>query len=314
MTMVNSKVSVVIPAYNSVDYTVETIESALAQTYQDREIIVVDDGSTDNTREVLKKFGDAIQYIYKENGGACSARNLGISRSTGEYIACLDCDDLWLPEKLEYSIDALEVELEASFVFTRCLLIDAAGVEVGEVGGLCKPGQAAYQSILMGGAVPAPTVVIRKSHLARVGFFDEKIFIPADKDLWLRLARESIVCYVDHPLSKYRLSSNYTLRNIDLSLRENIYVLEKQFENTGDIALELRRKVLQENLFVHAMLYRSIGDGENAQKMLWQAFLQNPFNWQILANMCLSLLGISAWNRVAKLRRLINNRGEGIRS
>ena len=97
MAMGYSKVSVVIPAYNNAEYTIETVDSILQQTHREFEIIVVDDGSTDGTREALKKYGNAIQYVYKENGGACSAMNLGISMATGDYIACLDCDDLWLP-------------------------------------------------------------------------------------------------------------------------------------------------------------------------------------------------------------------------
>jgi glycosyltransferase involved in cell wall biosynthesis len=297
------KVSVVIPAYNSADYTIETVESVLAQTYKNREIIVVDDGSTDHTYDELKRFGDEIKYIYKENGGACSARNLGIAMSTGEYVACLDCDDLWLPEKLEYSLFALEACPEASFVFTRCFLIDAGGAVSGEVGGICEAGQGAYKSILQGAAIPAPTVLIRKSYLDRVGVFDEQIFIPADRDLWLRLSRESTTCFVDRPLSKYRMSSNYTLKNLDQSLRENIYVLEKQFKAGNPLAPSLRRRILQENLFVHAMLYRSVENAANARKVLWRAFVVNPFSGRVLGNLIFSLFGIYLWNIAVKIRR-----------
>ena len=297
------KVSVVIPAYNSADYTVETVESVLAQTYRNREIIVVDDGSTDHTHDELKRFGDEIKYIYKENGGACSARNLGIAMSTGEYVACLDCDDLWLPEKLEYSLSALDACPEASFVFTRCFLIDAGGVVSGEVGGICEAGQGAYKSILLGAAIPAPTVLIRKNYLDRVGVFDEQIFIPADKDLWLRLSQESTTCFVDRPLSKYRMSSNYTLKNLDQSLRENIYVLEKQFKSGSPLAPSLRRRILQENLLVHAMLYRSVEDAVNARKVLWRAFIVNPINRRVLGNLIFSLFGMYLWNIAVKIRR-----------
>ena len=98
------KVSVVIPTYNSSQFIVETLESVFAQTYKDYEIIVVDDGSTDNTKEVLQPYTSRIKYIYKENGGPASARNVGIKSAQGEYIAFLDSDDRWLPEKLEKHI------------------------------------------------------------------------------------------------------------------------------------------------------------------------------------------------------------------
>ena len=93
------KVSVIVPAYNKAEYTQKTIESILAQTYPEIEIIVVDDGSTDNTRQALEKFQGRIDYVYKPNGGACSARNFGFKKSAGDYIGFLDCDDLYAKKK-----------------------------------------------------------------------------------------------------------------------------------------------------------------------------------------------------------------------
>ena len=95
------KVSVVIPTYNRAHLICETIDSILAQTYKDYEIIVVDDGSTDNTQEVLKRYGDKVRYFYQQNQGQASAWNFAVRQSSGEYIALLDSDDLWLPQKLE---------------------------------------------------------------------------------------------------------------------------------------------------------------------------------------------------------------------
>ena len=94
-------VSVIIPTYNSAGYIEEALESVFEQTLQDFEIIVVDDGSTDGTGEVLRKYGDRIRYIYQENNGPASARNGGIRVARGEYIAFLDADDLWVSTKLE---------------------------------------------------------------------------------------------------------------------------------------------------------------------------------------------------------------------
>ena len=102
------KVSVIIPAYNKADLTVKTVQSVLSQTYVNIEIIVVDDGSTDDTKEKLLVFGDKINYIYKQNGGACSARNVGINCATGEYLALIDCDDIFYPDKISKSVECLE--------------------------------------------------------------------------------------------------------------------------------------------------------------------------------------------------------------
>lgn len=307
--MGDCKVSVVVPAYNNADYTVETVASVLAQTYGNREIIVVDDGSTDHTRDALKKFGDEIRYVYKENGGACSARNLGIGMSTGVYVACLDCDDLWLPEKLAYSVAALDANPQAGFVFTGCYLIDGTGCSIGQVQNLCDSAGDAFRGMLAGGAVPAPSVVMRRKCLEEVGLFDEKIFIPADLDLWLRLARRYPVCRVDAPLSKYRMDSNYTLKNIRLSLDEHLYVLDKLSTEEGGVPPGLEEKVRRRFLYMHAMMYRKIDDVDHARQTLKRALEECPFSWSIFANYAMSLVGLRAWNWVAWLRgTLVGNR------
>ena len=101
-------VSVIIPVYNRAQYIKDCLDSVINQTYKAYEIIVVDDGSTDNLREILVPYMDKIQYIYKQNGGPSSARNAGTKVSNGEYIAFLDADDMWLPEKLELQIELLK--------------------------------------------------------------------------------------------------------------------------------------------------------------------------------------------------------------
>lgn len=123
------KVSVIIPAYNMAWYTLETVESVLKQTFRDYEIIVVDDGSADNTKDLLHPYIESyrITYIYKENGGASSARNVWIRASQGEYVALLDCDDLWLPEKLEFCVNVLDNKPEVGLVYTFFYRIDRKG-------------------------------------------------------------------------------------------------------------------------------------------------------------------------------------------
>ena len=112
-------VSVIIPSYNSSRYLSQAIESVLAQSYKEFEIIVVDDGSTDNTRKAVEKFKDNVIYLYKSNGGPASARNLGISKSIGEYIAFLDADDYWLPKKLKTQIDFIKKHEEFALIHSN---------------------------------------------------------------------------------------------------------------------------------------------------------------------------------------------------
>jgi len=121
------KVSIIIPTYNYAHFITEAIQSVLSQTFQDFEVIVVDDGSTDNTREVLAQFGNKIRYIYQENRGLSAARNTGILNSSGQYLCFLDSDDSLLPEKLELQVKLLDSKVDVDLVYTWWYLVDENG-------------------------------------------------------------------------------------------------------------------------------------------------------------------------------------------
>ena len=118
------RVSVVIPTYNCEQFLDRTIDSALRQTYQDFEIIVVDDGSTDGTQSLVAGYGKAVRYVYQPNQGASAARNTALSQASGEFIAYLDADDLWLPEKLARQVEFLDAHPACGFVHTEVSVID----------------------------------------------------------------------------------------------------------------------------------------------------------------------------------------------
>jgi glycosyltransferase involved in cell wall biosynthesis len=296
------RVSVIIPAYNGADYTVKTVESVLAQTYRDFEVIVVDDGSTDHTRTALLPYGDQIQYIYKENGGACSARNVGIRLARGEFVACLDCDDIWLPDKLRYSLPVLDSDPGMAFVFTLCQMIDGAGEIIGEAH-YSFDIERAYLNLLSENYIMAPSVIMRRSCLDDVGLFDESIFIPADWDLWLRLACRYRVGYVDLPLSQYRQVSNYTLRNAEQFVREADYVLEKQFEAVEELSERQRRQLRARLLLTHALLYLKADERDRARYMLRKAIGIQPLNWRPYGYYVLSLLGVHFHSSLIAIKR-----------
>src|SRR3989338_243061 len=125
-------VSIIIAAYNKAEFTCRAIDSVLNQTYPHIEIIVVDDGSTDDTRQRVSAYGDKVRYFYKENGGACSARNYGIRLAQGEYIALMDCDDMYEASKIELSVDYLRTHPEVGFVHTAAYFVDEEGWVVGK--------------------------------------------------------------------------------------------------------------------------------------------------------------------------------------
>ncbi|MFC1511428.1 glycosyltransferase family 2 protein [Candidatus Margulisiibacteriota bacterium] len=173
------EVSVIIPAYNYADFTVQAVESVLAQTYKNFELIVVDDGSTDGTGDALKRFGDRIRYMYKQNGGVSSARNLGIRLAKGKYIAFLDCDDLWLPNKLEESLKGFG-DKEVGLVHTDTYHMDAQGQDLFVQKSPGFSGMVA-ERLLISGFISNPTVMVEKKCFDSVGLFDKKLFY-ADYD------------------------------------------------------------------------------------------------------------------------------------
>src|SRR3990172_7360951 len=169
------KVSVIIPTYNREKYIVETLQSVFEQTFTDYEVIVIDDGSTDNTSVVLKPYLDRIVYIRKPNGGQGSARNVGIKKAKGEYIAFLDSDDLWLPEKLEIQVRYLDGHPEAGLVFTDMVIFcqDESGMhqELKEIH--YRGGDISFRTLLKWNFVPNLTVMARQSCINTAGLFDE---------------------------------------------------------------------------------------------------------------------------------------------
>lgn len=124
------KVSIIVPTYNRAKYVTEAIDSILAQTFLDFELIVIDDGSTDNTKDVLNRYGDRIIYIYQTNSGVGTARNVGIRHARGEWLAFLDSDDIWLPEYLSCQMDRAKQEPRICTHMTNSILVEADGAKI----------------------------------------------------------------------------------------------------------------------------------------------------------------------------------------
>lgn len=191
-------ISVVIPCYNATRDVGEAIESILNQTAYDRiaEIIVVDDGSTDGSREVIERYQDRseeVQYVYQENQGPSVARNTGIRKSTQEYIAFLDADDLWLPEKIEKQAAFLEKHPEVGLLCTDAFVKELSGRKHRVV---CNNFDCRSKSdnlrmlFTKGGPILMPTVLAKAACFAELGEFDESLLIGQDTDMWLRIAAE----------------------------------------------------------------------------------------------------------------------------
>ena len=186
MVEINTMVSVVIPTYNRADYISRAVDSVLTQTYKNVEIIVVDDGSTDNTHHILKHYMDKIHYIHQENSGVEAARNAGIRSSSGRWIAFLDSDDYWLPEKLRIQVDCIKKE-KVRVCFTNIIYSNETAKNTYE---LCKKEYTLYEplEVIKHNTFYVQTMVIEKSLLREVGKFDENLSVAGDTLMIFQIA------------------------------------------------------------------------------------------------------------------------------
>lgn len=207
-------VSVIIPTYNRADFLKLTLESVCNQTYPNIEVIIIDDGTPNDTNLLLCEKFEKVKYIKIENsGGPSKPRNVGILEAKGKYIAFVDDDDLWLPNKLEKQVAVLENNPDFGLVHSCCQVIDEKGIEKKEIIG--RPGSLNVKhgdvSMRMIGnwTLMTPSVFISKDVVNRVGLFNEEM-PPAgeDAEYWSRSSFETKFYYIDEPLAKYRIHPN----------------------------------------------------------------------------------------------------------
>lgn len=184
-----ARVSVLIPTYNRQEYIGEAIRSIQSQTYEDCEIVVVDDGSTDDTEQVVKRFGDDIRYIYQQNQGVSTARNLAFRKSTGEYVVFLDSDDYLLPNALGNLAHALDDSPTSDIVYSNGYIVDTDGVHQATLSDYSpRPFVDALETFVVGNPLGLHGTMFRRSALERIdGPFDPQMLGYEDWDMIMRL-------------------------------------------------------------------------------------------------------------------------------
>jgi glycosyltransferase involved in cell wall biosynthesis len=199
-------VSVVIPTYNMAGWVTDAVQSALAQTFRDVEVIVVDDGSTDNTEEALAPWRDRIRYIRQDNGGQSVATNTGVLAARAPYVALLDADDLWLPEKLERQLPPLMADAEIGLSCTDFSIQSPTGAIVPSFfqSGKGYTDGHAFDDMLDHCWVACPTAIIPRRIFDSVGFFYPGLNVGQDFHLWLRIAHKWKVTALPEVLCKVR--------------------------------------------------------------------------------------------------------------
>lgn len=233
--MKTPKVSIVITCYNYGKYLDGCLLSAINQTYNNFEIIIINDGSTDNTDEVMAKFLNLaiIKYINQPNSGQAKATNAGINHASGELIAFLDADDLWDNTKLEQQVDLFAND-SVGVVYSRMKLIDEAGLSINSetTGGYFKP-RSGYilEHLLFENFIPYSSSVVRKECFNKFGLFNPEYINGLDWDMWLRISREYEFAYIDKPLLSYRVGHPGKLTsNIERSIRCTDLILKRFLE------------------------------------------------------------------------------------
>gem|GEM_PF-3008038 len=200
-----SLVSIIIPVYNGEWSVGRAVKSALAQTYPRCEVIVVDDGSTDQTLEVLADYGELINVVRQsDNCGRSAARNIGLKHASGEFIVFLDADDTLLPHMVEQQIAYLQAHSGVAFVYGHAWMSDVCGEIIQPpvlMGAPLEPGRPPFVSLVMGQSLLIHTALIRRSVLPTLGAFDETLYVSEDWDLWLRLAAQYQVGFTSLPLA-----------------------------------------------------------------------------------------------------------------
>jgi glycosyltransferase involved in cell wall biosynthesis len=305
-------VSVIIPAYNSGATIAATINSVLRQTHADYEIIVVDDGSTDNTQAQVTAFGDQVHYVYQPNRERSAARNHGIRLAQGKYIAFLDADDRWRPEKLAKQVALLDRRSDLALVYCWASLIDPAGIKCGVIGQDFPIEQAehcvAFEGLLLGRSIPTLTTIVRAACLATTGLFDEQICYIEDWDLWLRFALHYPIGFVPEVLADYQMHNAFLPKSM---LRCRVpetrpQVAQKAIEQAWRIGRPLAPQVEWQAL-THAwwrssLILYAMQQIDNAQASLIRAmecagaaFRTGYFNWRNdLVNFAISLYDTGA--------------------
>lgn len=307
------KVSVIISTYNRHHYVCEAIDSVLTQTFKDFEIILVDDGSKDNTKEVLERYSSSIRYVYQKNKGRAEARNTGIKIAQGEYIAFLDDDDIWLPNKLEKQVIFLDSNPDIGLVHTFTEIIDEHGnPQEEETKNRLRQYEKSlflgytYEGISRCGIMFMSSVMLRKLCLEKTGLFDPNIEGHEDWDFSLRFALRYRIGTLLEPLVKYRIHQIQTA--LEKLTRGRIKVAMKHLVILDSLDNLLSRNRIQYNFYIHLINAHYINmQLTEFQTYALKAIKLNPlilFRSRLVIHLLLSLMPI----RIIGLLRQLKNK------
>lgn len=289
------KISVIIPTYNRAHLIGRSIKSVLNQTYQDFELIIVDDGSTDNTEEIVKNINDEriIYILHKENKGPSAARNTGIKASKGEFIAFQDSDDEWFPEKLTTHMDVFDNSPpEVGVVYSGFFRIESNKKIYIPKDGVTKKEGRIHSELLKHNFIGTPAVLIKKQCFEKTKLFDESLPALEDWELWIELSHYYDFKYINKPL----LNSYYTPNGVNM--QQNRY-------KALEIILTNHLEDFNANKKILSNYYLSIGNHlcsngafKNGRNYLIKSVKANYLNARALSLILISVLGQDAFSKI----------------
>ena len=284
MQTLDPLVSIIIPAYNQACYLRQSIDSVLAQTYKQFEVIVVDDGSTDETSSILTTYGSCIRYIHQENLGLGGARNSGIRVAQGEYIGLLDADDIWEPNYLDVISCLIAENPGASVFYCKAQCIDENGIKLPQyVGYPIKPLNTStdlYRALLTSNFLIPSTTTIRRKIFLENGYFDQTLRSCQDWDLWLRISPNNSFVGTKDVLVQYRVHAQSLSANIRAQQASAKMVFENHFgPDDGQYdhwspAKKLAYSGLYRYILISSILRQ--GDWQYGSKYLHKTLLIDP--------------------------------------
>lgn len=301
-------VSIIVPTYNRAQLIGRAIQSVLNQTYQDFEIIVVDDGSTDNTEEIVKGFQDErIVYIrHSKKSGGAAARNTGIKMSRGEYIAFQDSDDEWLPEKLKKQMEVFKnTSPKVGVIYTGAWRIENDNKTYIPYRWVAQKEGDIHKELLKGNFIALPTAVVKKECFSKVGIFDELLPRLQDWELMIRISKYYSFKFIDEPL----VISYYTPDSISANDKNLIKALETILTSHFYDFKNYKRLLAKQYLYLGRRLW-SAGDCRKARSYLIKAVKVYPFDIECLLTPLLLFSGEGMYNRVVKVYKRIRKNAD----
>lgn len=287
--MIDPLVSVIIPSFNSKSWICESLESVFRQTYNNIQIIVIDDGSTDGTQELLEsKYGTTIDYIYQANKGLSGARNTGIQHALGEFIQLLDADDLLCPDKITQQVKALAEHTDYSVAYSDFEYFEDDAPETSTPSPQFyrtkyKSGNL-WKDFLTGNFIVCHAALARKEDVIAAGGFDESLRACEDYDLWMRMAaRGNTFIFTDGVMARYRRTPGSMSSARPRQIQWTIDVLKKNIRQFG---LNDKEESYLARHFL-ASLYSELGNAYFKEELLTKAVFQlfravklTPGNWR----------------------------------